>query len=287
MTDLSALPKHLELKSLAVLGISLLSLILFAFLFRHGPLDENARVALVQLIVGLMMVGLSVSWLRLPLFDRPAHLVPAMSAAGVIIALNCLDLGRFPGWSWWRLGDALLLGLAAGVMEEILRRGPLLFILAKHAPSAVSSSWFAAVVSAVIFGLLHLLNAGGSQSLWQTVLQVLYTMAFGLAMAALYLITHNLLVPILAHTIFDTIAYYFDLNGTSSMGGSWWGWLSFAALTGGCLVIGLALMGTLPHSALISRAIGAPTTQIVAGPNATDAPNEASEAPLHAKKRNL
>ncbi|WP_204122316.1 CPBP family intramembrane glutamic endopeptidase [Lacticaseibacillus mingshuiensis] len=287
MTDLALLPKHLEIKSLAVLGISLVSLILFAFMFRHGPLDENARVALVQLIVGLVMVGLSVSWLRLPLFEKPEHLVPALGAAALIITLNCLDLGRFPGWSWSRLGEALLLGLAAGVMEEILCRGPLLFILAKHAPSAVSNTWFAAVVSAIIFGLLHLLNAGGAQSLWQTGLQVIYTMTFGLAMAALFLTTHNLLVPILAHTLFDTITYYFDLNGTSSMGGSWWGWLSFAALTGGCLVIGLALMGTLPRSPRISRAINVPTTQVAAKPAAAAAPSDSSDASLPEKKRNL
>jgi membrane protease YdiL (CAAX protease family) len=83
------------------------------------------------------------------------------------------------------------LSITAGICEEILFRGFLMFYLQEVFGSAL---WVAVAVSSVIFGVVHI---------YQGITQVLATGAFGAAMAVLYLFSGSLLLPIIVHALLD------------------------------------------------------------------------------------
>ncbi len=90
-------------------------------------------------------------------------------------------------------GVFVLLSLAAGLGEEIAYRGFLIPALA----GIIGWSWGAAVLSSVLFGLLH-----GYQG-W---LGIFRTAALGFVLAASFIITGVLWPAIIAHAILDMIA---------------------------------------------------------------------------------
>lgn len=81
--------------------------------------------------------------------------------------------------------------VTAGVCEEILFRGFLLFYLQEVFGSA---PWVAIVVSSAIFGLCHV---------YQGFTGVLTTGVLGAVLAGLYLSSGSLLLPIIIHTLID------------------------------------------------------------------------------------
>lgn len=88
---------------------------------------------------------------------------------------------------WWAI-----VSVSAGVCEEIIFRGFLLRYL-HTAPWHLSLAW-AVAVAAAIFGLQHL---------YQGVAGVAQTTAMGVVFCVIFLMTGNLLVPMLLHTVID------------------------------------------------------------------------------------
>jgi len=90
------------------------------------------------------------------------------------------------GREWRRF---IALSLTAGICEEILFRGYLLWVLTHHLPLLPS-----AAITAVLFGLGHLYQ--GAKGVAQTGL-------FGAFLVAVYLLTGSLLMPMLLHAAMD------------------------------------------------------------------------------------
>ncbi len=90
--------------------------------------------------------------------------------------------------------DFLFMSLMAGVGEEVLFRGYLLH----HA-----STWLGVplglALSSLLFGLVHALSLA----------YVIFASALGLALGLLYLWSGNLLVPIVAHGVYDVAALWY------------------------------------------------------------------------------
>lgn len=84
-----------------------------------------------------------------------------------------------------------IMALGAGVTEEILFRGVFQTWLAGHAPAAI-----AIIIPNIVFGLLHA----------RTVAYALIAGFVGVYLGALLHFTGNLLVPIIAHALYDAIA---------------------------------------------------------------------------------
>ena len=81
--------------------------------------------------------------------------------------------------------------LTAGVCEEIIYRGFLIWYLSHFTPL-----WLAVLLSSVVFGLGHT---------YQGVKGVLKVIGVGLAFALLYVISGSIWLPILAHALFDIL----------------------------------------------------------------------------------
>jgi membrane protease YdiL (CAAX protease family) len=83
------------------------------------------------------------------------------------------------------------LAFTAGIVEELLWRGYLIWYLTHFVPL-----WVAAIISAVLFGLAHS---------YQGIKSVPKVTAVGLALAGLYVLSGSLWLPILAHILADMV----------------------------------------------------------------------------------
>lgn len=89
------------------------------------------------------------------------------------------------------LNYSIAISATAGVVEEIVYRGYVLWCLSHYMPV-----WVAALVSSVAFGLGHT---------YQGFAGILKTAAIGFFFAALYLLTGSLLFPVIAHFLLDAL----------------------------------------------------------------------------------
>lgn len=97
--------------------------------------------------------------------------------------------------------EIAILALLIGVFEEGLFRGVLLHGLrSRHGPGR------AVVLSALLFGLFHLVNAVFGQNLFLTLLQIATATALGLFLAVITLQTRTLWPAILLHALWDGYA---------------------------------------------------------------------------------
>ena len=106
---------------------------------------------------------------------------------------------------------AVIAGLAPGISEEIIFRGVLISYLMKFFKSS-KGIYGILIVSALIFGLSHIANAG-SAPLDATIFQVFYASAIGILFGAVYLRTGNLWAVIFFHALQDVVAAAFTSNG--------------------------------------------------------------------------
>lgn len=90
----------------------------------------------------------------------------------------------------------LALSLAAGVGEELLFRGWLQSFLEMHLTNMGDAApWVAIALSALVFGLVHPVTVG----------YVVLAFLLGCLLGVAYHLTGNILVPIVAHTLYDLI----------------------------------------------------------------------------------
>ena len=103
----------------------------------------------------------------------------------------------------------VLAGLGPGFYEEVLFRGIIISYLMKFFKSS-KGIYGVLIVSALLFGIVHLGNAQGAP-LDATIFQVVYAAAVGILLGAVYLRTGNIWAPIFFHTLVDFTAFAFAL----------------------------------------------------------------------------
>ena len=134
--------------------------------------------------------------------------VPWRPFQAVRRVLDDLIVPMFRNCTWLELAAISLL---AGLGEELLFRGVFQaamvqwtgdFLPHSHA-AAMVGDWIAIISVAIVFGLLHALNASYA---------VLATL-MGLYLGWLWMATGNLAVPIVAHAVYDLLALAYILHG--------------------------------------------------------------------------
>ncbi|MDO4837731.1 MAG: type II CAAX endopeptidase family protein [Clostridia bacterium] len=97
--------------------------------------------------------------------------------------------------------------VAVGIAEEFMARAVISETLLEHfGTDSLGSVWKAAVVSGLIFGLLHLTNLMSVNSVKGVLIQALSAFAGGLMYAAVYYRTGNIWAPALLHALNDVAA---------------------------------------------------------------------------------
>lgn len=127
----------------------------------------------------------------IPLFP----VLPALPAA--VVALSAQGAaGEFA-----QLGRWLAIAVLVGFVEEVAFRG---LILRALAPGGVRR---AAVVSSVLFGLMHAVNPLFGADLGATLLQMGYATAMGFAFAAVALRTGTIWPLVVIHALVDVVGF--------------------------------------------------------------------------------
>jgi hypothetical protein len=137
--------------------------------------EWEPRAALLGGLAALPLFGM----LALTMSSRASWLAPVRDF------LNGTARMVFGGWTTWHFGAISLL---AGVGEELLFRGALQSGL--ESPLGVPGALLAA---SVLFGLCH----------WINHTYAFVAMAVGLYLGGLFLVTDNLLAPIVCHAVYD------------------------------------------------------------------------------------
>lgn len=197
------------------------------------PRDKRF-LSMCMVELGLGLVAIAAGWIIG--FD-PRSLVPDWRdwysigeglvvgfLAGVMLVFVMLILALFPLRSIQSLNEhaerqmrlllsglsvaqLIAVSLAAGVGEELLFRGLVMQWLIGDMQSCTTQSLiFGIIVSALVFGLAHPMS----------IAYVVFAFFMGLAMGVLHWYFQNLLVPIVAHWVYDAIMMVWLVNRTNS-----------------------------------------------------------------------
>lgn len=168
------------------------------------PLNRT-QILIAMGLTAVLWLILAKVWLRTPFAGGQLPLTWNPQDVGMGLALGCAITGisalLYGVWPTYRrasdlylalvlsplvLGDIFWLGLLPGLSEELLFRGVLL--------PTLGLDWLGILGSAVCFGILHF---SGRQywpyALWATLVGIM----FGYTAVA----SHNLLLPVVAHTV--------------------------------------------------------------------------------------
>jgi uncharacterized protein len=141
-----------------------------------GLVMAGAQVRLVLILLAVIGIsGLFFRWKG----DRFVKRMLQMAVA--ILPATCIE-------RWWFAA----LSIGAGVSEELLFRGFLLYYLARHLPDL--NGWPAILIASAVFGFAHLFQG------WRGILA---TGVLGAIFGLLYAVTGSLFAPVVLHAAID------------------------------------------------------------------------------------
>ena len=182
--------------------------------FLHDATAQLLVDSLVRVVFGLVSL-----WILVKFFDKgkwrniihTKNLRSALFASGGMIVLILMEtiilFTKTPSEYWktlwafpWQLLVAELIcqQLATGFFEELQARALLVEGYYQHGERNGKRRLLYGLLSGVVFGLEHF-QAG--------IYTMVFCAMFGLAMAAIYLHSHNILVPMLLHFIQNLVAH--------------------------------------------------------------------------------
>lgn len=94
-----------------------------------------------------------------------------------------------------KYAGAFIISVCAGIFEELIFR----YYILGRIEYVTDSTLLAVVVSSLLFGLIHILDGG-----WKSVIS---TRLFGIFFAVIYVLTGNLLVVIVIHTLWNFLSF--------------------------------------------------------------------------------
>lgn len=168
----------------------------------------------------LLAFAASVRWLPRPLFGRqPMRGSWWMWIAPVLIVITILL--RVFGIEWASYSGGViamtfLAGIFIGISEELLTRGVVVTLLRRHG----YREWTVAVLSSLIFALLHTSNLLSGQSLITVLPTIGFTFGFGMMMYLTLRVTGSIIWPIVLHALTDPTTILatggIDVSGTNT-----------------------------------------------------------------------
>ncbi len=164
-------------------------------------LSSDLAIALGRILVGLALMLIFRYCLR---HGRPLsgvkYLLPCLAFVLWNLVYNPLSGSAFAPPT----AETLLLGLAPAIFEEVLFRGIFIHNLRKNGKSPLVT----VVISALVFGLVHLTNIVGMTPA-NVLVQTVYATVIGLALGAVYVKSGDLLSVILLHGMIDVSSRLF------------------------------------------------------------------------------
>jgi len=160
----------------------------------------------LPLIIGsivLFAFAASVRWLPRPLFGRQPvtgrwwmWIAPVLVAITFLLRLFGIDWASYTGGV---IATTFLAGLFVGIAEEVLTRGIIVTLLRRQG----YREWAVAVLSSLVFALLHTTNLLSGQALVTVLTTIGFAFGFGMMMYLTLRVTGNLVWPIVLHALTD------------------------------------------------------------------------------------
>ena len=110
----------------------------------------------------------------------------------------------------------LLLSVFVGIYEELLCRGWLQNTFVRGHNKKYGQVLLSIALSSLIFGLMHIVNALGGQSLFETLMQILQASAMGFYLGAIYYRTKNIFAVMFIHGFWDFAILISDMDNLRS-----------------------------------------------------------------------
>ncbi|GIP28083.1 hypothetical protein J23TS9_32130 [Paenibacillus sp. J23TS9] len=208
-TNLSKIPFTERRPVLSVVIIELLILVAMFIAGAYATIKELSYTAPVLIafipisIVLILYVTLKKSWGRYGF--RPLTEIPRQNwiyYLPLVLTLICI---AFNGFRSFTLQEALFFvffTLMVGFVEETVYRGLILHILLRK-----KSITAAIVASSLLFSVTHVLNILSGQSAEDTIVQLVYALLTGAALALLIVKNKNIIPLIIYHFIHNLIQF--------------------------------------------------------------------------------
>ena len=190
------------------------------------PADQYLADSVVRVIFGVLALMLLVKCFDRDFCPRTIHgrnigaavLAGAVEIVLIGILVILITHATEADWQEFRAVPGKLLfarliaqQLTTGFFEEVTYRGLLLEGYFQSSEKTVSARLLYGLLSFFVFGALHIIGGGGLE-------RFIFTGIFGLSMAAVYLHSGNLLMPMMLHFLHDLLAHtcsMFTYEGTN------------------------------------------------------------------------
>ncbi len=195
--------KHPVLSGIIIMIVAFIAVVPFSIFGNVAGSVETGTV-FGRLIIGVLLIII---------FRKYFH--PGRSFSGIVYMVPAL---LFPLWnivyhvtsgmaqlkSADAIPMAILSGLAPAVFEEVIFRG----IMIGKLKESGKSKMVTLIISAVIFGLVHLTNIAGMQTA-EVLVQTAYALVVGLVFGAVYIKSGDIISVIIAHALTDISSQIF------------------------------------------------------------------------------
>ncbi|KAA1418213.1 CPBP family intramembrane metalloprotease [Mumia zhuanghuii] len=175
--------------------------------------DDNAVADAASIVLGvalpiaigaaaLLLFAARLGWLREIFGPQPVKgrrwmwIAPVLVLGAIVAHLAGADWDR---WSGSELAALAFFGLCVGLTEELATRG----ITVKMLRDAGHAERYVAVVSSLIFALMHSVNLISGMSVRTVLATVVYTFGFGMCMYLAMRVTGTIWAAILLHGLTD------------------------------------------------------------------------------------
>ncbi|MYV17084.1 CPBP family intramembrane glutamic endopeptidase [Furfurilactobacillus milii] len=174
----------------------------------HSGVSRETGIIVYEIVMFAVLFLLNRFWLHQTVYLKPTErswrLIPLNWITVVLLGQVILLL--FTGSGNLALGITML--LFVGTTEEYVFRG-LLLPLASRLGHGRNQLWTGVLVSSVLFGLAHSVNAL-QQPVMATIVQMLSAITIGIMLSAIYLRTGSLLFPIILHGLNDFVPAFYN-----------------------------------------------------------------------------
>ncbi len=200
------------------LPIIIFSALLFMFLSPfEDPLIVDSMTRFFYSIAIIIMIILMKYDILNP-FQKKRWKTLFVAVPALLISLNNFPIIAFLNGQATLHADAhvyafLLQCISVGLLEELIFRGLLLTYLLDRFKKHKYGIMKAIVISALIFGFIHLLNLFSGASIIPTLLQVSYSILTGLMWATLIVITKNIWIGAILHALYNFTGLLFPTLG--------------------------------------------------------------------------
>lgn len=191
---------------LAMLVVTLVQVVSSGILKVLTPEYSDMISVLISVVITFILYAYIVKFKKVFSFSNSKLALILAIPSIVLIISNLLEPSFVIPASLLTLGTAIGLGLVPGISEELIFRGLLISYFMKRFKSS-NGIYFIILFSALSFGLTHLANAFVGAPLDYTIFQAFGTIGLGVILAAIYLRTGNIWIPILIHAILDITAF--------------------------------------------------------------------------------